>query len=213
MTDDLLDALARDIVPRPIRRVGPRLALALGAGALASLAGVMALLGPRADLPAAMGSAMFWVKLVYPLGLAAVALACVERLARPDGEAQRRVGWLAAPVAAMAIAALVQWVLAPPAAHRTLLMGGSAAVCPWLVATCAAPIFFALAWAVRGLAPTRLRAAGAMAGLAAGAVGAAVYAVHCGETGGAFVLVWYSLGVLAPAAVGLILGPWLFRWR
>jgi hypothetical protein len=213
MTDDLLDALARDVAPRPSRRVAPRLALALGIGALASLVGVLALLGPRADFPSAIRLPMFWAKLFYPLALAGVALACVERLARPDGEAQRRVGWLLAPVAAMALAAIVQWVLAPTAAHRTLLMGHSAMVCPWLIAASAAPIFLALAWAIRGLAPTRLRAAGAMAGLAAGAAGAAIYALHCEESGGAFVLVWYSLGVLAPAVAGLALGPRLLRWR
>jgi hypothetical protein len=213
MTDDLLDALARDIAPRPARRVGPRLALALGVGAFVSLAGVMVLLGPRSDFPAALGTAMFWTKLFYVLALAAAALGCVERLARPGGEVRRRVGWLAAPVAAMALAALAQWILAPTAMHQTLLMGNSAAVCPWLIITAAAPIFVALAWAMRGLAPTRLRTAGAMAGLAAGAAGAVVYALHCREAGGAFVLVWYSLGVLAPAVFGWLAGPTLLRWR
>lgn len=213
MTDELLDALSRDIAPRPARRVARRLALALGAGALVSLAGVLVLLGLRRDLPAALGSPMFWTKFFYGLALAAAALGCVERLARPAGQVRRRAGWLALPVAAMALAALVQWILAPAAEHRTLLMGDSASVCPWLIATSAAPIFLALAWALRGLAPTRLRAAGAMMGLAAGAAGAAVYALHCGEAGGAFVLVWYSLGVLAPAAFGWLLGPTLLRWR
>jgi hypothetical protein len=213
MTDDLLDALARDIAPRRARRVGPRLALALGAGAPVSLVGVMLLLGPRTDFPAALGSTMFWTKLFYVLALAAAALGCVERLARPGGEVRRRLGWLAAPVAVMALAALVQWILAPTDMHRTLLMGSSATVCPWLIATAAAPIFLALAWAMRGLAPTRLRTAGAMVGLAAGAAGAAIYALHCREAGGAFVLIWYSLGALAPAVLGWLLGPALLRWR
>ena len=213
MSDELLDALARDIAPRKTRRVGPRLALALAAGTLVSLVGVMGLLGPRSDIHSALASAMFWTKLFYGLTLAGVALGCVERLSRPGGEARRRAEWLAAPIAAMALAALVQWMIAPAATHHTLLMGDSAAVCPWLICAAAAPIFLALAWAMRGLAPTRLRAAGAMAGLAAGAAGAAVYALHCREAGGAFVLVWYSLGVLAPAVVGAILGPALLRWR
>lgn len=213
MTDELLDALAQDLSRGKVRRVGPRLAVAIGAGGFVSLVGVLGLLGPRSDFPAVLSSAMFWTKLFYALTIAGVALGCVERLARPDGEARRRAEWLAAPLAAMALAALVQWILAPPATHRTLLMGDSAAVCPWLISAAAAPIFLALAWAIRGLAPTRLRAAGAMAGLAAGAAGAAVYALHCREAGGAFVLIWYSLGVLAPALVGCLLGPTLLRWR
>jgi hypothetical protein len=85
-------------------------------------------------------------------------------------------------------------------------------VCPWLIAACAAPIFLALVWALRGLAPTRPRLAGAAAGLAASGLGAAVYAVHCAEPGGAFVLIWYSLGILLPTAVGALIGPRLLRW-
>jgi hypothetical protein len=213
MSDELLDALASDLAPRPARRVGVRLTLALAAGAMVSVAAILALLGPRANMAGAAGTAMFWTKLVYPVGLAAVGVACVERLARPAGAARRRVGWLAAPVAAMAIVAAVQWASAPAAARRSLLMGHSAMICPWLIVACAIPIFLAMVWALRGLAPTRLRAAGAMAGLSAGGTGAALYALHCGETGGAFILIWYSLGVLLPAAAGAILGPILLRWR
>ncbi|MBV8681753.1 MAG: DUF1109 domain-containing protein, partial [Caulobacteraceae bacterium] len=129
MTDELLDALARDVAPRKARRVGSRLTMAIVAGALVSLVGVLSLLGPRTDFPAALGSPMFWTKLFYGLTLAAVALGCVERLARPGGETRRRVEWLAAPIAVMAIGALIQWMVAPETAHRTLLMGDSASVC------------------------------------------------------------------------------------
>jgi hypothetical protein len=121
--------------------------------------------------------------------------------------------WLALPLFAILMAAAAQAALAAPSARRALLMGSSALVCPWLIMLCAAPVFAALVWALRGLAPTRLAAAGAMTGLAAGAFGAALYSLHCTEPGGAFVLVWYSLGMLAPAVVGAALGPMLLRWR
>jgi len=213
MTDDLLDALCRDLAPRPARRVGPRLGLALGAGCAATLAGVALLLGLRPDIGSAAGLPMFWVKLGYPLAVALIAAGCLERLSRPAGDPRRRMPWLAAPVLAVAVAAAAQMSLAAPAARAALVMGGSAMVCPWLIVGCAAPVFAALAWAVRGLAPTRLRTAGAMAGLTAGACGACLYGLHCTEPGGAFVLVWYSLGMLAPAAAGALLGPVLLRWR
>ena len=38
------------------------------------------------------------------------------------------------------------------------------------------------------------------------------YASHCPELSPMFVLVWYTLGVLIPAGVGAVLGPWLLRW-
>jgi hypothetical protein len=213
MSDELLDALSRDPAPRPGRRVGRRLSLAIAAGAAASLVGVLLLLGPRPQMAVAAAAPIFWMKLAYPLAVAIVATACIERLSRPVGDSRRRAVWLGGPLAIMALAAVAQWTVAPEAARMRLLMGGSAMICPWLIAVCATPVFAALVWALRGLAPTRLRAAGAMSGLLAGAVGAGLYALHCDESGGAFVLIWYTLGMIVPAAVGALSGPRLLRWR
>jgi hypothetical protein len=66
--------------------------------------------------------------------------------------------------------------------------------------------------ALRSLAPTRLRLAGTAAGLAAGAVGASVYQLHCPELAAPFLGTWYVLGILAPAALGALIGPRLLRW-
>jgi hypothetical protein len=65
---------------------------------------------------------------------------------------------------------------------------------------------------MKGLAPTRLRLAGAVAGLLAGAVGALVYCLHCPEMGAPFIGFWYLLGTLIPTSVGALLGPQLLRW-
>ena len=91
-------------------------------------------------------------------------------------------------------------------------LGHSWMVCPWLVLALAMPIFVGLLWSFRRLAPTRLRAAGAAAGLAAGAFAATVYCLHCPEVSAIFVLTWYSLGILLAASVGALLGPRLLRW-
>ena len=76
----------------------------------------------------------------------------------------------------------------------------------------AAPLFLGLLWSFRRLAPTRLRAAGAAAGLSAGACAAAVYCLHCPEASAIFVLTWYSLGIALAGALGALLGPRLLRW-
>ena len=52
----------------------------------------------------------------------------------------------------------------------------------------------------------------AAAGLLAGAFAAAVYCLHCPETSAIFVLIWYSLGILATSLLGALLGPRLLRW-
>ncbi len=72
-----------------------------------------------------------------------------------------------------------------------------------------APIFFALFWALRSLAPTRLRLAGAVAGLLAGARETFIYAFHCNESAAPFVAIWYTMGIVA---VGTLFGRLALRW-
>ena len=76
----------------------------------------------------------------------------------------------------------------------------------------ATPVFAASFWAMRDLAPTNLRLAGAAAGLLSGAVGAVVYCFHCPELEAPFIAFWYLLGILIPTAVGAEAGPKLLRW-
>jgi hypothetical protein len=73
-------------------------------------------------------------------------------------------------------------------------------------------LFGAVLWAMKGLAPTRLALAGAMAGLLSGAGGALVYALYCPEMAAPFIGVWYLLGMLIPTALGALLGPRLLHW-
>ena len=91
-------------------------------------------------------------------------------------------------------------------------LGRSWTSCPWLVLMLSAPIFAGLLWSFRKLAPTRLHAAGAVAGLGAGAWAATIYCLHCPEVSAIFVLTWYSLGILLAAGIGALLGPRLLRW-
>jgi hypothetical protein len=212
VTDELLDRLAADT--RPVRRGGTprRLALGLALGGPAAVFGVLLVLGPRRDLTEAVGTATFWFKLAYAGALAAIALAALEQAARPAGRPAPRLVWLAAPAVFIVALALWQIAAAAPADRRALVMGDSAAICPWLIAAASAPLFAALMWAMRGLAPTRLRLAGALTGLAAGALAAGAYCLHCAESGAPFVALWYTLGMLAPSALGALAGPRLLRW-
>ncbi len=212
MTDDLIDRLSHDLEPARGGGVGRRLAVAAGVGGAAAGLGMVLLLGLRPDMPQALETRMFWVKLGYTGALGALGLWAVERLSRPAGDPARRLPWLVLPLAAMAAMAVLQLGFAPSEMRRSLLMGASASVCSWNIALTAVPVFVGLIWAMRGLAPTRLRLAGATAGLAAGGFGAAIYALHCPEVAAPFVAVWYTLGVVTPAAVGALVGPRLLRW-
>ena len=212
MSDELIDRLSADLRPTGRGAVAGRLAAGLAGGLVLSAGLVLVLLGARPDLAAAAGQGMFWVKLGYPAALAGIALWAGERLARPGGRAGDRLTWLAAPALTLAALAALRLVQAPHEAQAGLLMGHSARLCPWLILGFSLPPLAGLVWAARGLAPTRLRLAGLVLGLAAGGAGAAAYAVHCDEMAAPFLLVWYSLGVLAAGGLGWLSGPRLLRW-
>lgn len=210
---ELARKLSADLAPVPPSFVMQRLFAGLGAGALVSILWVLAVLGLRPDLADALATPMFWLKLAYPLSLACVAALAAERLARPAAPARDRLVWLAAPLAAVALVGIVQFVTAAPVSRHAIVMGGSARLCPLLVLVSSVPPLFGLVWAMRGLAPTRLLETGAVIGLAAGGTGAFAYAWHCTEWGAPFLALWYTAGILAAAILGALFGPLLLRWR
>jgi len=210
--DGLIDRLALELVPVRPGAVAGRLALGALVGAVVSLTAVAALLGLRPDFLRAVLGPMFWIKLGYTAALAGVGLWAAERLARPTGRAARRLRLVAVPIAAMAILAAARLMDAPNVERRVLVMGASARACPWLILASAVPVYIGLCWAIRGLAPTRLRAAGFAAGLCAGGTGAFVYALHCPEAAAPFIALWYTLGVLLAGAAGALAGPVTLRW-
>jgi hypothetical protein len=96
--------------------------------------------------------------------------------------------------------------------RAALILGQTAKVCSMRITWISVPLFIAFVWVVKGLAPTRLRLAGAACGLAAGAVGALAYTLHCPELAAPFLGIWYVVGMLVPTVVGALLGPRLLRW-
>lgn len=211
-TDQLIGQLTRDVSPVRAHAVGNRLAIGIALGSLVSLAVVVTTLGARPDLGAAVETPAFWMKWSYTLSLSAIAAVATSRLARPDPGSLRWLWLIALPVALLAMIGVLELAHAPPARWLAMWLGNSWLRCPWLVLALAVPIFIGLLWSFRQLAPTRLRAAGAAAGLAAGAFAATVYCLHCPEVSAIFVLTWYSIGILLASSFGALLGPRLLRW-
>lgn len=211
-TSDLVDALAAELSPRPRAWAVRRLAWGLGAGVVVSAIVTLVLWGPRPDLVKALATGPLWAKLGFTGLLAAAGLAAAGRLARPGLGARSATGLAFAVVLAMACLAGAQLAGAPTGEARRLVMGSTAASCPWLIMALALPVLAGGLWAVRGMAPTHLPGAGAALGLAAGGAAACVYAVSCDESAMPFVLVWYGLGIAVPIAIGALLGPRLLRW-
>jgi len=211
-TDALIDRLSEKAAPVPRGAAWRRLALGTGAGALVSCAIMLAWLGIRPDLGEALATGAYWMKFFYTLLLAFAALWLVERLSRPGARSRVQMLLEALPVAAIVVAAAFELMhAAAPARHR-LMMGASSDVCPYRIVALSLPVLAGVLWSLAKLAPTRLVLAGVAAGLAAGAVGAFIYAFHCDESALPFVAIWYTFGIAVAGAIGGFAGRWLLRW-
>jgi len=209
-TDELIEMLARDAGPAPrgvvARRIGPAVVL----GLVASVVLAFAVLG---FVPAAtFAFAAPWFKLAYAAAMIAAAAWLTAQLARPVARTSGPSSAVVGVVLAAALVGLLSWWATPGEARMTGLLGHSWALCPWFVLGLSLPALAGVLWALRGLAPTRPRAAGLAAGLLAGAVGAGGYALACTELAMSFVAAWYTLGIAMAGALGALLGPRVLRW-
>lgn len=211
-TDDLVSMLATGAGAVSAGAALRRALMAVGGGFLIAALLLVAWLGVNPALARHVLVPMFWVREAFCLALAGGALIAALRLARPGAQVAWLRPWLLLPPVALWTLAAVVLIAADSGERAALVLGISWTECSAGIALLSIPVFAALVWAMRGLAPTRLRLAGAVAGLASGAAGALVYTLHCPELEAPFLAVWYVLGMLIPAALGACVGPRLLRW-
>ncbi|HEX7906563.1 MAG TPA: DUF1109 domain-containing protein [Paraburkholderia sp.] len=211
-TDDLVGLLSTGIAPVKSGAVARRFGISVPVAAIGATALMVAVFGIRPDLGTIAKTAIFWEKLAFPLCLAIGSLIATLRLARPG--ARVGTGWpvMAIPVAIVWIAAIAVVVSAAPQDRLPAILGHTWRTCPFNILLLAVPGFIAIFWAVKGLAPTRLRLAGAVSGRLASSIATVAYCFHCPEMNPAFWSIWYMAGMLLPAALGAVLGPKLLRW-
>ena len=209
-TQELVELLARRAGAVAPRAVQSRLAGAALAGLVAATIVVFAGLGVNPQL-GAMGASLV-LKLAYIGALALAAGWLTDRASRPGVRSAAATAAVVGVVLAMAALACVALIDAPAGQAGSLLLGSSWRSCPWRIALLSVPALALLLWAIRTLAPPSGRIAGFAAGLLAGALGALAYALYCTETSPAFVLVWYSSGVLLSALAGAAIGSRVLKW-
>lgn len=209
-TDELIAALAQDreATPPPARLLARLLPFAW----LLGLAALLATMGPRADLIDVLATPRFLFKYLVALSLAVPALVLLPRLATPLPRAR---GWLRAIGLAplLLLAGAVMELLALPAGTRTAAaVGQNALWCLAMVPTLAIMPLAASLYCLRQSAPANPALAGAVAGLASGALAATLYALHCTDDSPLFVALWYTPGVLLVSAIGATLASRVARW-
>lgn len=211
-TDDLVSMLATGVGAVDAKAPARRYIFAIGGGALIAALMVIGLFHVRPTLAHDAALPMFWIKAAFCAALVAGGLLAVVRLSRPGTPLAAVPAGLAAPVLAMWMLAAAALLAADPQERMEMIFGQTWTACPFIIALLSAPVFVAMMWAMNGLAPTRLRLAGAAAGFTSGAIAALVYTLHCPELAAPFLAIWYLAGVLIPTVIGAWLGPRLLRW-
>lgn len=208
----LIQALCDDLTPARTTCFEQHLVSGAAIGGVASLAIMLLSLGLQPGLANLSAIIPLLLKLGSTLAVACIALKAIRSLARPGRNTPPLLAPLGLVVLAVAAIALGQLSAQPLQDSAALWLGASWQSCSLRIAALSLPISVGIGWALRQQAPVDLTRAGAVCGLAAGSIAAAIYALACSEASAGFVLLWYSLGIGAASAVGALAGPRLLRW-
>jgi hypothetical protein len=211
-TDDLISMLSTGVAPVDPHFAAKRFQWALAGGSTLAVMLMAVLYGINPNLREAANASMFWVKFAFAAALFLTGLLLTARVSIPGRPWRAVARSVLLPVVMMFLLAAVMLFNAEPQARLPMILGKSWSACATRIVLVSSPMFLAVFWAMKGLAPTQLRLAGAAAGLLAGGLGSAIYALHCPELAAPFVAVWYTAGVLLTSGLGALLGPRLLRW-
>ena len=211
-TEDLIRSLAADA--KPVRRGAAQIRLLAGvvAGSLLALFALSLLLSAPLSAVEYTGVPAFTMKLAFAVAMATAAWILLLASGRPGQRIGPRLLWLGVPPVLVAATAIMELTMKAPQFREQALLGSTWLTCVVAIAGLSLPVLAGIVWAFRRLAPTNLRLAGLLAGLASGSAAAVVYALFCPETTAAFLATWYTLGILTAGLIGLLAGPRLLRW-
>ena len=211
-TDDLITLLSADVEPVDHRWLVRTIGAAVAAGATVAVAAAVLALGPRSGVTDLAALAPVLLKIAFALAALIPASIFLMRLARPGGERRMSVPLVVLPFVAIVLLAALSLAMAPSSHWSGMVTGHNWLECAISIPLIAVVPFALLTWAVRRAAPTDLARTGALAGLVAGALSAAGYALHCVDDSVPFVAVWYGGTIALCTFAGWKLGPRLLRW-
>jgi hypothetical protein len=212
-TDELIGMLGTNVEPVKATTLRNVFSISLGVGALATICLMLAIFGVPPTGAAEGGSILPRVlALGFTLGLTVAGASFLIRSARPGEPGRKPLALVGLLFVVAALAGVVVLALTPSGSWRDMLLGPQWTLCLICIPLFAVAPFAALVWALRQGAPTSLARTGAAAGLVAGALGAAVFALHYPSGSIPFIALWYGGPIVLCALVGAIIGPRLLRW-
>ena len=210
-TDELIHRLSGQAGQPAMKTKAMPFGRALGWGLMLSLiaacAVVLGLSGVRPDLSDMLTTWVFQFKVAAMVLLAWGGIRLVRAAGMP-GASLRPVRALLPGVLFLLVGVIVDRTGFPLLGPRPF----SALLCVGVIVAAALPgLAFILAALRRGI-PTRLSAAGAVAGALSGSLAALVYTIACLNDGPTFVAVWYVVAILITAGAGAIAGRYTLAW-
>src|SRR5262249_17124644 len=128
-TDDLVDMLSTNLEAVDWRGVSRSILASAGLGALAALALMMLLFGPRPDVSDFHAWGFMAANFAFAGAIVAIALVSLVRAARPSGAPRSALAPMILPFAVALIAAAVSLALAPMALWRAMIFGSEWLLC------------------------------------------------------------------------------------
>ncbi len=210
-TEDLIRALAADaasLEPPPQGRV---VVTALGCW-LVLVVVVLTTLGLRANLFGVMLTPRVLFKFAVAIAFASGGLAAALRLMHPDASARHALRPLIPAFGLLACGVAAELFATPAASWPTRMLGQNALFCLMIVPLFSAvPLTLLMTLARQGASPAP-PLSGAVLGLAAAALAALAYGLHCPDDSPLFVLAWYGAAMVISSLGGALAGRKALRW-
>lgn len=209
-TDDLIELLAKDAKVRI--RFGHVFLIALAIGLALSIGLLLSTYGIRDNMAEAIATPRVQFKLGLTLLLALTSTRLAFLVGKPGMSLRSAILSLLWPLLLLLAGIATELVVLPQGAWEPSLKGLHWSFCLVFVPALAVAPLAALLYSVRQGAPENPGLAGAVAGLSAGGIAAAIYAWHCPDDSPLFVATWYTIAISMVTATGFLLGRRLLRW-
>jgi hypothetical protein len=211
-TEELIDLLSTNIEPVDTQKVDRTLQIAIVAGLVLALLTCIVTLGVRPDLNNSGVFGFLCVKIGFGVVVTILGWHLLLKHARPGGENHSRIFLAGVPFAALMALAAMNLISVPASHWGHMIMGERWLGCLLSIPIIAVVPFAVITWAVRMAAPTNLLRTGALAGLVAGGISAAAYALHCPDDSLPFLALWYGGTIVLCTLAGAVVGPRLLHW-
>jgi hypothetical protein len=209
-TDNLIELLAEDA---PVRgRLGRSLTRAALVGGLVSLIILAVAIGFRPQIWEALQSMRVAYKISVTVLIFVFTYRLVAQIGKPGVTLAPYLLMLLIPLFAIMAGVAVELAVLPPDLWRQSLVGRYAVGCLVSIPILSLAPLFCFVWALRQGAPDHPGFAGASAGLAAGGLGAAIYAWHCPDDSPLFMAAWYLLAIVGVTIIGYLAGRRWLAW-